>query len=401
MKTNEYGIGSIIQMYAKGPQDLDLYSNGKTFFETDYKTHTLFVPWYENLTLFKDANFGEIYTFVIPNQRKLVINKMYFNIKLPNLDSNVKWKNHIGYRILKNVKILVNSEVLNEYDGKFLYIYSQLNTEEIKLKNISEMTGGEEINGNKKELYIEIPFFFNQFFPILGLDRTEIKIEVEFEKLENLCINELSTQINKLVNFKITPTQDGVKTSITPFFNQFFSNGEELTNKIDLVVFIDYCVLLEEQEISMLMTKHQSYLYYNIETFKDIITNDIYTTDLPFNIPIKQIIFVFESDDYIFEPFDNFSILLNSSETQFSRDSKYFHLVQSFYYNKRIPDKKIYSYSFCIDPGNLHPSGSVHFGKLAKKSITIKGAINKKLILYAIGYNVLEISNGECLITFN
>ena len=401
MKTNEYGIGSIIQMYAKGPQDLDLYGNENTLFETDYKTHTLFVPWYENLTLFKEAKFGELYTFIIPNQRKLVINKMYFNIQLPKLDSNNKWKNHIGYRILKHIKILLNGEILNEYDGKFLYIYNQLNTDEARLTKLAEMTGGEEINANKKELYIEIPILFNQFFPILGLDRTEIKIEVEFESLDNLYVPEFSQQMNKLVSFEIIPTQNGVKTTITPIFNQILSDGEIVTNKININVFLDYCVILEEKEVSMLMTKQQSYLYYNIETFKDIITSDIYTTDLPFNIPIKQLIFVFESDDYIFEPFENFSFLLGSSETQFSRNSEYFHLVQSYYYNKRIPNKKIYSYSFCIDPVNLHPSGSVHFGKLTKKNITIKGANSTKLILYGIGYNVLEISNGECLITFN
>jgi hypothetical protein len=85
------------------------------------------------------------------------------------------------------------------------------------------------------------------------------------------------------------------------------------------------------------------------------------------------------------------------SELTETLEGEYYRHVQGFYRNKRMVDfnKYIYSYSFSLSQDDGHPNGSVHFGKLANKSIQIKAdnIKDKYITVYARCYNVLKTEN--------
>jgi len=84
--------------------------------------------------------------------------------------------------------------------------------------------------------------------------------------------------------------------------------------------------------------------------------------------------------------------------------SKYFRLVEPYYYHTRNPKTCIYTYSFSLEPEELQPSGYQNFSTIKNQELIInfdkKLINNKKIKIYAISYNRIIIKDGICNITF-
>ena len=54
-----------------------------------------------------------------------------------------------------------------------------------------------------------------------------------------------------------------------------------------------------------------------------------------------------------------------------TRDDNYFQLVQSYYYHTRIPEKRIYTYTFSLKPEEHQPSGTCNFSRIDNAILAI------------------------------
>ena len=107
-------------------------------------------------------------------------------------------------------------------------------------------------------------------------------------------------------------------------------------------------------------------------------------------------------------------LLLNGVQRFAPRRGSYFNKVQAFQYARRCPLPGVYSYSFCMDPASVHPSGVCNFSSLdvaelqlqLKRSVTDPAAAGgedaaldisrlRELRVFGWGWNVLRVADGN------
>jgi hypothetical protein len=78
-----------------------------------------------------------------------------------------------------------------------------------------------------------------------------------------------------------------------------------------------------------------------------------------------------------------------------ARDFRYFNYVQPYQHNQCYPDIGINTYSFCLYPNELEPSGFINFRHLKSAVMNITTYENGYIHIFASSYNVLKIKGGN------
>lgn len=194
--------GGVLQLVSVGVENLYLTNDPQiTFFKVVYRRHTNFsiesMPQFFNIK----PDFSNRVSCSIAKNGDL-INRIYVVVTLPSiptLPSNVvaRWVNNIGFVLLKTVEIEIGGKVIDRHYSEWLYIWNELNKTNNR-RGLDIMTGNvdELIKFNKSinayQLYIPLQFWFcrNQALslPIIALEHSEVKINVEFNDLEKCII---------------------------------------------------------------------------------------------------------------------------------------------------------------------------------------------------------------------
>ena len=406
-KEKKFGIGSLIQLKAFGPQDQDIYNPQDTqinpHFKSTYFTHNSLFPVLTETNINNNFKFGTTKSFNIPLKQNIMLQYLYFHFTLPPLAQNqynatyVNYINHIGFRIFKNVKIMLNNITISEYDGMALYTYFNLALSQNKQNAIKNLYKSYESNlptsGKQQDIYIHIPIFLKQMFPIIALHNMQLNIVIQFEQLHNLIshnanINPLTLNININNNNNIT-------TTITPSIHQILDNNNQPINTLNCTIIQEAVYIIDKSEVTRLL-KPQNFIFESFTLQKATILNqNIFKLDLHFNLPIKQLFFI-AIDKYTnqLKKIPSIKLVLNDNKTFIHQSGDYFNLIQSFFHNKATPTQPIYSYSFALDPHINQPSGTLDFAKLNKKYIEIYNCTHSILHIYALYYNSLNTQQG-------
>ena len=125
--------GGLIQISAYGRENSYLNDNPKiTFFKSVYRT-------YSNFSIQTiDINFVGEDKLKFSEELKLktkifkngdLINRVFLKLKIPNIFSNnnngqkFRWIDNLGVSLIKNIKILIGGELIEEFDGEFIDLY--------------------------------------------------------------------------------------------------------------------------------------------------------------------------------------------------------------------------------------------------------------------------------------
>ena len=204
----------VLQLASYGRQENLFYKKPTiTYFKTMYKRHTNFVtesiPQQFNIK----PDFGKKVTCVIGDIADL-IGQIYLNINLPPIGqfldvpnesgagnsniANCAWGNKIGYRIIKNIEFELNDKVIEKHTSDWFNVYNEMNNYMSHDRGINEMIGNVEelysFTSSKNGYLLSIPliFWFNKFpnlaFPIVAAYNTTVKINVEFNTLDNCLL---------------------------------------------------------------------------------------------------------------------------------------------------------------------------------------------------------------------
>lgn len=219
-------------------------------------------------------------------------------------------------------------------------------------------------------------------------------------------------------NFEMEITSKSVVVEDTDYFK---FNKPSLQNAY---LVIDY-IFLDTFERNNFLNNAHEYLIPIVQTLPEQISysnNIIYK--LPLFNPIKLIIWKatllsninsnnkFNYTTYPYtneeENIINKNLLIINSINRIELDSiEYYTNIQKYQYNFYYGQKGIYMYSFCLNPKELQPSGSMNFSKVDDAYIQLK--LNKLinyqnpavLQSFAIQYNIFKTFNGIGGLTFN
>lgn len=202
------------QLVSYGRQDNLFYKKPTiTYFKTMYKKHTNFViesiPQQFNIK----PDFGKRVTCIIGDIADL-LGQMYLNVNLPPIgkfldlpnetgagNSEIAccaWGYKPGYRIIKNIEFELDDKVIERHTSDWFNVYEQLTVEMGLQRATDKMIGNVDelcnFSNSKNGYLLTIPLLFwfnrhpNMAFPIIAAYNTKVKINVEFNTLENCLL---------------------------------------------------------------------------------------------------------------------------------------------------------------------------------------------------------------------
>lgn len=97
--------------------------------------------------------------------------------------------------------------------------------------------------------------------------------------------------------------------------------------------------------------------------------------------------------------FDTLTIKIGSGVGNITENLKavYYRTVQPLFSGHRMPEKRIYCYSFATDPEKHQPTGTINFSTgtnqmdFAFNKINTAGTTSRRIFLYAINYNIFVV----------
>ena len=214
--------GAIIQLVAYGYENLFLSLNPQiTFFKVVYRRHTNFT--YEQIQQnFTDPpDFGKSVTSTIAKNGDLMGNIIAV-ITLPAIKqidnfTKIAWVRKIGFAIIKYVNIQLNGVEIDRHYAEWLNLWCELSG---YIRGGEKSDGFNKMIGNIPELYnftfskdsyklhVPLQFWFcknsGSYLPLSALEYTDVKINIQFNDIENCYLISPSNYIeshNNIVNY--------------------------------------------------------------------------------------------------------------------------------------------------------------------------------------------------------
>jgi hypothetical protein len=450
--------GGLMQLVAYGAQDVYLTANPQvTFFKQLYRRHSNFAMEAVEQAYNGVANFGKRVTATISRNGDLIY-RMYVQVTLPRVDlaelsdssgDQFRWLNWPGHAIIRNVEIEIGGQKIDKHFGDWLHIWNELTRPAGKQAGYAEMVGnvpelvntitnvGDEggcdddcaggdphTSADSRSctpeftLYIPLQFWFNRHaglaLPLIALQYHDVKINVEFNELRNICWTN-NPAIRDAVN------SYGIKASS---------------------LYVDYIYLDTEERRRFAQVAHE-YLIEQLQfTGDETLTSTANRVKMSFNHPVKELIWVVQRDSFVScdsdvidpwkgaQPFNysdywdraslesGYSISLveglagknpcavakvqmNGHDRASEREGKYYNLVQPFQHHTNIPAVGINVYSFALNPEDHQPSGTCNMSRIDNAQLMLTLTPNTvgydktaKVRIYATNYNVLRIMSG-------
>lgn len=410
-----------MQLVAYGAQDIYLTGSPQiTFFKIVYRRHTNFSIESIEQTFNGTGNFGTRSTVAVSRNGDLIM-KAYLRVVLPAVAATGthKWVRHVGQQLINNVEVEIGGQRIDKHYGDWLHIWNELTQDSEKELGYNEMIGdvyrlrGLPIDATlltggtpQTELHIPMQFWFNRnpglALPLIALQYHEVKFNFEFRPHSEL---------------------------IDPNGTHTYSTAEQTL--VSNSLYIDYVYLDTDERRRFAQVSHE-YLVEQLQfTGEKIVRNQNEVTEINFNHPLKELVWVFnpadneavnERTDYVYEsgaannydiaddgisgnPLNVLSeckIQLNGHDRFSTRSARYFNLVQPYQHHTGVPTGKgIYVYSFAVNPESHQPSGSANMSRIDNATFRFTldstfaaDATTAKLRLYAVNYNVLRIMSG-------
>ena len=413
--------GAVFQLAAIGRQNIDLIGNPQlSYFVSVYKRHTNFSYQDIKQNITGDANYGKKIQYKL-NKVGDLIGAMYLNIVLPNLDDlntdksdPVSWINAVGHAIIRNYSIRIGETIIDKQYGTWLEIWSELTVNNDHRTAYNNLVGKHNYFTNSTQtgsldLYIPLQFWFcrdvSLALPIIALQRQDVIIEFEFSRFD-----ELVTTLDPVIT---TDKQFKCELYIKNYFLDDAERKVFARNK--------YRYLIEQLQLQTIS--------FDRSTREKVI-------NIPFNHPVKELIWVVQRqdsvnyvDDYSTEIVNNIfnfsnvpdptvsttdnNTVLSSNFVFEGKDyfedrrlvpSYYFRIVQPYEHHSRTPiNRYINVYSFALYPEEHQPSGSLNFSMIDNAYLRMtlnphnesKEVANQYFIsIFATNYNILSIEDG-------
>jgi hypothetical protein len=448
--------GGELALQFVGQVDLYLTASPEvTWFRNTFKTYSNFACESIRVDFQRtDAQFGEK-TFLrakIPRLGDLV-SSCYLVADIPAIYSGnplrFRWAQFLGECMIDNCAVMVNGTVVDRHYGEWLHVWQQLclngekrETYNIMTGNTSDMYEPEANNFEHrifplmerlypkgidpikpsirgKTLHIPLQWWFCRQFqcalPLIALAYSEVEILLELRPIRELYrlyyINEAGTngyhapQVGNGAHHIMNFVAASERRKVTP--------NDTVVN-LGLRLEVNY-IFLETAERSSLATKPMDSLIEVVSRIERLRVGQSSSVDLQLQGPIKEMVWVLRRSDRTnrnswMDFTDNgrdimlsAKFLFNGLERQQEKDATYYNSVVPWQHHSGSPKPGVYCMSFSLYPeqGHTQPSGSVNASRINKIQMLIRtrqpddASYHYDLILFAVAYNFLRISNGQ------
>ena len=330
--------------------------------------------------------------------------------------AKLKWCDAVGHAILASTTLYIGGMQIDQHCGEFYDVWTELTERAEKRAGFNRMIGkfdGYSIHsstastGGAQELFVPLRFFYARdtrlSLPVCALTMHEARLDFSFRKYQELIRSNVS--IPQLYSVTATPTSLATAEphlDVTALATYAFLSEPEV---------VRFKELMMERVIEQMGM--QTVAVSANETSKRI--------KLEFSHPVKELMFTFTPatsqvpDSFVGNDIFNYEVpgaedffttaklVFDGTDRQTARPARWYRLVEPYKHHTCIPSKKVYTFSFAIDPEQFWPNGTANFSRLQSAYLHLQLTPNIPsgfIRVFAIKYNVLRIAQGQGQVIF-
>jgi len=430
-----------VQLETSGPQDAFFTDNPEyTYFIKNFQKHTNFAPFFVDLDVEGEVEFGNTIRCTIPQNQGDLLKTVSMKVELSAIDQSLTsgydgfgYVESIGHAMIEHVEILIGGQVIQRIPSDFLAIYSDNYVTQTKQHNLAKLIGkpplefsGTPVSNNdilgylgfatsNQKYFVDIPFYFYNnvelAVPLCAITGQEIEIIIKLRDVKD-CIYG-----------RHTSDQESYYTGLSP------------TGLIKSLKLTTEMISLDEEEKQMLLSKKLDYIITQVQESKEIIpvnTTSVFKHKLEFKNPIKELFFIiqrirkvvngffissfnYDSPNQVinnlytnYENLNNLELTLDDSIILDNVTGNAINLraVQSGIHHSRTQlFRRYYSYSFALEPERWYPTGQRNFSLIKEQFVKLDlhpdNVADRELRVLGLSYNILRVENGIAKTLFN
>jgi len=430
-----------VQLETSGPQDAFFTDDPEyTYFIKNFQKHTNFAPFFVDLDVEGEVEFGNTIRCTIPQNQGDLLKTVSMKVELSAIYQSLTsgydgfgYVESIGHAMIEYVEILIGGQVIQRIPSDFLAIYSDNYVTQTKQHNLAKLIGkpplefsGTPVSNNdilgylgfatsNQKYFVDIPFYFYNnvelAVPLCAITGQEIEIIIKLRDVKD-CIYG-----------RHTSDQESYYTGLSP------------TGLIKSLKLTTEMISLDEEEKQMLLSKKIDYIIAQVQESKEIIpvnTTSVFKHKLEFKNPIKELFFIiqrirkvvngffissfnYDSPNQVinnlytnYENLNNLELTLDDSIILDNVTGNAINLraVQSGIHHSRTQlFRRYYSYSFALEPERWYPTGQRNFSLIKEQFVKLDlhpdNVADRELRVLGLSYNILRVENGIAKTLFN
>ena len=442
------GTGAVLSLDAIGLQDTYLISNNVTsssnsFFQFTPVTHTQFTKYSASVQLNNDGSTNWPFNQTVnvnlrPKEMGDILNNMYIKCTLPSLAGlagSPQYCDNVGLAMFNQIQISADDTILEIIKCDWNLIYSELYYTQEEHKIYTSIVNVDPVNGGN--LYIPLHFFFSRrHSSSFTGDRGNLYFKPGFLT----CASHKHRNLIVTLTFNpITFFSSASSVSLSNFYlvtdeiilgdaeRQYFQNSVQKNlitftrnDSVYPVVQTPFVSnLTPSVSVKVLHWFIRNQLYEN-QSDPTYYNNRFNFSNKNYNLPFSSTSTL--SQQETLNPIISQSILyLNGIQltglaqpvtvTNQKDGSFYFKFIQPLNHALTAPDRNIYTYSFCIDPADPQPSGSLDFSQMDSRSTFLNCSLYSltgstrntatwNMYMFYTSFNTITYSNGLVSLDF-
>lgn len=364
------------------------------------------------------------------------------------------WINAIGYALIQEITLEVGSQDLDTLYADYLFLWEELTQR--PGARIRETIGRfdwsstveldmMEFASKPRELFVQIPFFFNKYFlekglaiPLIALTYHEIKIKVSFAQVADVCAVVMQTGADANFRDKWTLVESGPNS-----VPKNLTTGQPLMST-DLVakLLITY-IYLDVDERNTFAQSDAEIVVTTLQRQQNTVSTVGMTQDslkLYFNHPSNFLLWVIRPQNYktgagrrrysvgykdqfdytskvaspdfpfgdVQDPITSATLKLNSHERwPDGMTAQFFRVVQPLLKFENVPSSYLYVFVFAVAGGTWNVTSTLNFSRIEHVQLDMKyNNANtpiqpSDIILFVESYNILVIRQGMAGLRFS
>jgi len=358
-----------------------------------------------------------------------------------------------GQYLIQKATVMIGSQPIDTLYADYLFMLEELQAKPGKeLKDmIHKQDTVAELKLKSKmfqRLYVPLPWFFTtqsgNALPLVSLQFHDVRIEITWNAITDAICNSSGLTGKSSISIYEDPasvtagTTHALRTVVRPLedtMNQrkygaisVWGDGTSDTNSTlpsaiansDIKVQLEVCyVFLGKQERQRFAEGSFEMLISEVQRISPLTgqqTSSIIAS-LDFNHAVYELLWCvkqayheqlnnhFEYGGLVEpltsmtqDPIQSVMIKINNQERVYSTEGRYYRLVQPYQHHERIPQQFVYSYSFCLHPGDQQPSGSCNFSRIdnSKLDLTVDQYLYRSNIAQAgLNFGSTDVTDND------
>jgi hypothetical protein len=469
--------GGIIQIAALGRQNDYINKDPNfTLFKTSHNKYTNFAEDFEWQEFNGVITFGSQKSPATISRYGDLITDIHLYVSLPALapppngawnlktgatpgstdaadyyESSAYWVNAIGYALMQEVVLEIGSQDIDTLYSEYMFLWEELTQrpgarirESVGRFDYSDSVENDmiEFADQKRDLFIQIPFFFNKYFlekglalPLISLTYHEVKVKVTFADIHDVaCVVMKSTSAPTGLNGALETLPQGeqwvLAEGVLP--RKKDSPTQELANNDLTAKFLVTFIYLDVDERNTFAQTDQEVLVTTLQRQQNAVANNPTQESLKlyFNHPSNFLMWVVRPQNWrtnlgrrrysvghkdrfdfsqktanaalswgdVADPITNATLKLNSHERwPENMTSKFFRVIQPQLKFENVPSAYLYIFCFSIAGGVWNPTSTLNFSRIEHTQLDLKYNTQlpaSDILFFVESYNLLVVKQG-------